>query len=152
LSDAVLMIDVSGNIFYANPAAQKLFGLVVNAKKLPALSDILPESSPYRAQAMEVNEGQEKTLRVMTDTAFLPTELFSRPHIVITVSDNGRGIPEDALANVFNPFFTANKEGGTGLGLAISHRIVQRHLGLLTIENNPDVGVTATVRLPLSQN
>ncbi|MBA4125075.1 MAG: ATP-binding protein, partial [Acidobacteria bacterium] len=67
-------------------------------------------------------------------------------------SDNGRGIPEDALPNVFNPFFTANKEGGTGLGLAISHRIVQRHLGLLAIENNRTDGATATVRLPLSQS
>ena len=91
-------------------------------------------------------------MKIVTDTAFLPTETYRRPHIVITVSDNGRGIPEDALPNVFNPFFTANKEGGTGLGLAISHRIVQRHLGLLTIENNPVNGVKVTVRLPLSQN
>ena len=103
-------------------------------------------------QAMETNEAREKILRVATDTAFLPTETYRRPHIVFTVSDNGSGIPEDALPNVFNPFFTANKEGGTGLGLAISHRIVQRHLGLLTIENNCHSGVTATVRLPLSQN
>ncbi len=42
------MIDVDGNIFYANPAAEKLFGFVASAKKLPALSDILPEGSPYR--------------------------------------------------------------------------------------------------------
>jgi len=114
---------------------QILFNLIVNAR-----------------QAMETNENREKILRVASDTAFLPTETFSRPHIVITVSDNGYGIPVDALPNVFNPFFTANKEGGTGLGLAISHRIVQRHLGLLTIENNRDSGATATVRLPLSQN
>jgi len=84
--------------------------------------------------------------------AFLPTETLSRPHIIITVSDNGRSIPPNALPNVFNPFFTANKEGGTGLGLAISHRIVQRYLGLLTIENNRDSGASATIRLPLSQN
>ena len=98
------------------------------------------------------NTKRQRILRVATDTAFLPTEKMSRPHIVITVADNGRGIPHDALPNVFNPFFTANKEGGTGLGLAISHRIVQRHLGLLTIANNRDGGATATVRLPLSQN
>lgn len=113
---------------------QVLFNLIANAR-----------------QAMETND-VEKTLKITTDTAFLPTEIYSKPHIVINVSDNGRGIPFDALPNVFNPFFTANKEGGTGLGLAISHRIVQRHLGLLTIENNRDSGVTATVRLPLSQN
>jgi len=48
LPDAVLMIDADGNIFYVNPAAEKLFGFVVSAGKLPALFDILPESSPYR--------------------------------------------------------------------------------------------------------
>jgi two-component system NtrC family sensor kinase len=114
---------------------QVLFNLITNAR-----------------QALEAAEGSDKVLKIVTDTAFLPTETYRRPHIVITVTDNGRGIPEDALPNVFNPFFTANKEGGTGLGLAISHRIVQRHLGLLTIENNEVNGVKVTVRLPLSQN
>jgi len=114
---------------------QVLFNLIANAR-----------------QAMETNNGGDRTLRIVTDTAFTPTETFSRPHIVITVSDTGRGIPAAALPNVFNPFFTANKEGGTGLGLAISHRIVQRHLGALTIENNQTKGVKVIVRLPLSQN
>ena len=114
---------------------QILFNLIANAR-----------------QAMEANNGGEKILRIITDTAFLPTETFSRPHIVITVSDTGRGIPAAALPNVFNPFFTANKEGGTGLGLAISHRIVQRHLGSLTVENNETAGVKVIIRLPLSQN
>ncbi|MDQ3063766.1 MAG: PAS domain S-box protein [Acidobacteriota bacterium] len=119
----------------ASQIQQVLFNLITNAR-----------------QAMETGAGGEKILRIVTDTAFLPTETYRRPHIVITISDNGRGIPEDAVPNVFNPFFTANKEGGTGLGLAISHRIVQRHLGLLTIENNRTDGATATVRLPLSQS
>ncbi len=119
----------------ASQIQQVLFNLITNAR-----------------QAMENGENGEKMLRIVTDTAFLPTETYRRPHIVITISDNGRGIPEDALPNVFNPFFTANKEGGTGLGLAISHRIVQRHLGLLAIENNRTDGATATVRLPLSQS
>lgn len=101
---------------------------------------------------METNNGGERILRIVTDTAFLPIETFSRPHIVITVSDTGRGIPKNALPNVFNPFFTANKESGTGLGLAINNRIVQRHFGLLTIENSSNNGVKTTVRLPLSQN
>ncbi len=132
LSLAPYMPTVDGD---ASQIQQVLFNLITNAR-----------------QALETVEDPEKTLRLTTDTAFLPTETFSSPHIVITVSDNGRGVPEDALPNVFNPFFTANKEGGTGLGLAISHRIVQRHLGLLNIENNRDAGVTATIRLPLSQN
>ncbi|MCY7376276.1 MAG: PAS domain S-box protein [Pyrinomonadaceae bacterium] len=119
----------------ASQIQQVLFNLITNAR-----------------QATDTNEQREKILNVVTDTAFLPTETYRQPHIVITISDNGRGIPEDALPNVFNPFFTANKEGGTGLGLAISHRIVQRHHGTLTIENNLTEGVAVKIRLPLGQS
>ncbi len=119
----------------ASQIQQVLFNLITNAR-----------------QATDTNEIREKTLSIVTDTAFLPTENFSQPHIVITISDNGRGIPRDALPNVFNPFFTANKEGGTGLGLAISHRIIQRHHGTLLIENNSTGGVAVKIRLPLGQS
>ena len=132
LSLAPYLPTVDGD---ASQIQQVLFNLITNAR-----------------QSLEAVEESEKLLQIVTDTAFLPTENYRRPHIVIIVSDNGRGIPEDALPNVFNPFFTANKEGGTGLGLAISHRIVQRHLGLLTVENNKFNGVKVTIRLPLSQN
>ncbi|MFN2456157.1 MAG: ATP-binding protein [Pyrinomonadaceae bacterium] len=46
----------------------------------------------------------------------------------------------------------ANKEGGTGLGLAISQRIIQKHLGLLTIESSTPRGTLACIRLPLAQS
>lgn len=113
---------------------QVLFNLITNAK-----------------QSLEGIEGK-RIIEIETDTAFSPTERFDRPHIVIKIRDNGVGISEDDLPNVFNPFFTANKEGGTGLGLAISYRIIQRHLGLLILENNFDQGVLAKIKLPLAQN
>ncbi|MBC7796256.1 MAG: GAF domain-containing protein [Pyrinomonadaceae bacterium] len=113
---------------------QVLFNLLTNAR-----------------QAMEDVEG-DRILTIVTDSALQPTETFRHPHIVITISDTGRGVPGDALPNVFNPFFTANKEGGTGLGLAISHRIIQKHHGLLKLSNNVTSGVTVKIRLPLAQN
>ena len=113
---------------------QVLFNLITNA-----------------LQSMEMSRDQ-RVLRIVTDSALMPTETFNRPHIVIKISDTGGGIPDAALPNVFNPFFTANKEGGTGLGLAISSRIVQQHLGTLLLENNQTRGATAQIRLPLAQN
>lgn len=106
-------------------------------------------------QAMESIDGTEgpgdAVLRITTDSALMPTEAFNDPHVIITIGDTGRGIPPEALPHVFKPFFTAHKEGGTGLGLAISHRIIQRHLGLLTIESAVPRGTLVRIRLPLSQ-
>lgn len=116
---------------------QVLFNLITNARQ--AMEVIVP---------ME----RERILRISTDSALMPTENFPHPHIIIKVSDNGPGISDDALPNVFNPFFTANKEGGTGLGLAISYRIVQKHSGFIEIENNPDHGITVVIKLPLLHN
>lgn len=113
---------------------QILFNLITNARQ--SMEDVPLAERP-------------RVLKISTDSALMPTERFPHPHIVIKISDNGRGIPTDALPNVFNPFFTANKEGGTGLGLAISYRIVQRHSGMIIIENNQDFGVLAKVKLPL---
>ncbi len=69
---------------------------------------------------------------------------------VVEVLDDGRGIPADVQAKVFDPFFTTKGVGkGTGLGLDVARRIVERHLGEVTLESKP--GRTRfEVRLPAS--
>jgi nitrogen-specific signal transduction histidine kinase len=54
-------------------------------------------------------------------------------------SDNGTGIPDDAKAKIFNPFFTTKPPGeGTGLGLSMSHDIiVKQHGGSIDVETEP---------------
>lgn len=66
----------------------------------------------------------------------------------LIVRDNGPGVPEEALARVFNPFFTT-RHTGTGLGLAIVHRIVDAHGGSVHIRNNtPEPGATVELVVP----
>jgi PAS domain S-box-containing protein len=72
--------------------------------------------------------------------------------VVVGVGDNGRGIPEDTRAHVFEPFYTTKTEG-TGLGLAISHGIVERHRGRIWVESRVDAaahGSTFYVELPVT--
>ena len=66
-------------------------------------------------------------------------------------TDNGCGMTQEVLDNIFEPFFTRSRSGkGTGLGLTISHRIVTHHGGELEAESEgPSHGSTFTVRLPL---
>ncbi|MFG2619571.1 ATP-binding protein [Streptomyces sp. NPDC048507] len=71
--------------------------------------------------------------------------------MVVEVTDTGRGIPEEVLPRIFEPFYTTKDVGkGTGLGLHLSYRIVtQRHHGSLTARSRP--GETRmVVRLPLA--
>ena len=70
---------------------------------------------------------------------------------VITIQDNGGGIPEDVQAKVFEPFFTTKDVGvGTGQGLAIAHNVITKsHGGHLWFETELGVGTTFFIRLSL---
>jgi signal transduction histidine kinase len=111
---------------------QVLFNLIANAR-----------------QAIEASEQQSGLLRISTASSPIATDECSRPHVVITIADDGPGIPQEILPHVFNPFFTANKEGGTGLGLAICRQIIQRHFGSMTIDNARPHGAIVKIYLPL---
>jgi signal transduction histidine kinase len=70
---------------------------------------------------------------------------------IITVSDNGPGIPESIQENIFQPFFST-KEEGTGLGLSIASRIVENHGGSLTLHSQEGEGTTFVITLPQREN
>ena len=67
----------------------------------------------------------------------------------VEVSDNGRGITEEDLTRIFNPFFTT-RPGGTGLGLPAVRRIARAHGGRVEVSSSPGKGSTFTIRLPLN--
>ena len=74
--------------------------------------------------------------------------------VIVSVSDQGAGIPDDELNQLFKPFHktsvqTADGSKSTGLGLAIVHRIVHGHKGRIWVESKPDQGSTFYFSLPL---
>ncbi|GAB4542851.1 MAG: hypothetical protein Tsb0020_55020 [Haliangiales bacterium] len=70
-------------------------------------------------------------------------------YVVLTVEDNGPGLPADIKDKLFTPYFTTkHAHGGTGLGLAIVHRIVSDHDGRIRAEDNPRGGARFVVELP----
>ena len=69
--------------------------------------------------------------------------------VVVTIGDNGPGIPADVLPRIFDPFFTTKDVGeGTGLGLAIVHELVERHEGTIEPDTTLGAGTRFIVRLP----
>ena len=76
---------------------------------------------------------------------------------VVTVEDNGAGIPDSEIERVFEPFYrieaSRNREtGGTGLGLAVVRSIVRGHGGEVTLTNRDAGGLRVTVTLPQAQS
>ncbi len=70
--------------------------------------------------------------------------------IVLRVSDTGRGMSTETMARAFDPFFTTKTEArGNGLGLMMVRRFAQEAGGNVTIDSEPGVGTTVTLRLPL---
>ncbi len=74
-------------------------------------------------------------------------------HVEVIVDDNGPGIPEDQLEDVFKPFVRVDTSrnmatGGVGLGLPIAREVVHAHGGRIWLEKSPKGGVRAIIQLP----
>lgn len=103
----------------------------------------------YAFQRMEARIDPEKFQQVFLNLIFnaiqaiegkgkvtIKTDFDENDFLRVSVIDDGKGIPKDIQAKIFNPFFTT-KEQGTGLGLAIVQRIVALHGGIITVDSEP---------------
>ncbi|MBN2425144.1 MAG: hypothetical protein JXB44_08985 [Calditrichaceae bacterium] len=72
--------------------------------------------------------------------------------IVIKVTDEGCGIPQENLSKIFEPFFTTKGQRGTGLGLAVIWGIIDKHDGRITVDSKQGQGSTFTIRLPVEKD
>jgi two-component system, NtrC family, sensor kinase len=107
---------------------QVLVNLVINAM------DALPEGGDITFST-----------RMLKD----PDPLGSRRRCRLEVQDNGVGISEAQMKNIFDPFFST-KEDGTGLGLPLSLGIVENHGGTIRVESEEDVGTTVIIEWPVA--
>jgi signal transduction histidine kinase len=90
------------------------------------------------AQAIENKQGQ-----------ILVSGFTDNGSAVVRISDNGTGIPQDKLNHIFSPFYTTKgPEKGTGLGLFIVKQVVERNKGAISVESEPGIGTTFTLRFP----
>ena len=80
-------------------------------------------------------------------------DLKPGPHINLTVTDTGHGIPSNVMNKIFDPFFTTKEKGkGTGLGLSVVHGIVRGHGGDISVYSEPGKGSTFNVCLPVIES
>jgi len=90
-----------------------------------------------------VNERSKTENKDFKPSVIVKTKLV-KDKVIISVVDNGSGIPEDVKEKIFQPFFTTKSAGqGTGLGLSLSYDIVKAHGGELTVETVEGKGLPA---------
>ncbi len=104
--------------------------------------------------AVETNGGTVTVAEriVTTETSLLPdaNELAPGTYALLSVHDDGPGIPAELLPKLFEPFFTTREQGkGTGLGLAVVHGIVHSHKGTVLVQTQEGAGATFNVYIPL---
>lgn len=130
----------------------KYSGIVINAniqKDIPSV-----KVSPTELQQVLLNlmnnalDAMEKSGGTLSVSARREGDNFA-----IAVSDDGPGIPKDALSQIFDPFYTTKPGGkGTGLGLSICYGIIKKMGGELTVESAVGEGATFFISLPMKEN
>lgn len=89
------------------------------------------------------------------DAMLLPLNLRNEDgsipeYAILTISDTGCGMTEDAQTRIFEPFFTTKKDRhNVGLGLSMVYKIVEQHDGQITVQSAPDQGATFRIFLPM---
>jgi len=75
--------------------------------------------------------------------------------LLLTITDQGPGVPEESLGKLFEPFYRVaaardRQTGGTGIGLAIAERAIKLHSGTIVAKNRPEGGLLIEITLPIA--
>jgi nitrogen fixation/metabolism regulation signal transduction histidine kinase len=129
MSDTLLRQDIKLSLEIDNPALSANFD--------PSLIEqVIINLITNSSHALEGRPGKRIAIKAHR----------SDSQIVIEVTDNGKGIPEKDLREIFIPFFSTRKEG-SGIGLSLSKQIISQHGGRITVKSVPDVGTSFSIHL-----
>jgi signal transduction histidine kinase len=111
--------------------------------KIPSI-----KADPYQLHQAIVNIVLNSIQSMEVPGSITITTGLSDNNILLSIKDTGKGIPEELIQKITDPFIT-EKEGGTGLGLAIASRVIKNHNGKLKIHSQPGIGTEVVISLPV---
>jgi two-component system, cell cycle sensor histidine kinase and response regulator CckA len=146
LAEAVGSVSSGSGVTYASTLPDGLWQVDVDAGQIAQVfRNILTNAE----QAM-VNGGRvfiQAENVVVTGADSLPLE--DGRYVLVSVRDQGGGIPEENLPRIFDPYFTT-RDDGTGLGLAAAYSIIKNHQGYLAVESTAGIGTVVSLYLPVA--
>jgi two-component system, NtrC family, sensor kinase len=132
-------------ITIAERLAEDLPRLIANG---PQIQQVLTNFLINARDALMEVERREKVIEVATELRMKN----GRRLAVLSVTDNGIGIPPENMAKIFTPFYTSKEATkGTGLGLSVSLGIAESHNGTIEVESRAGQGSTFSLILPIDQ-
>ena len=148
-SDSLLQRAVGDGIVLERSAADNLWPTLVDPNQL---EHVLLNLVINARDAMDGSGRIALRLANLTvDAGASPIEGEPAPgdYVVISIADEGHGMPPEVMEHAFEPFFTTKPEGkGTGLGLSMAHGFVRQSGGQIRLESAPGAGTTVTIYLP----
>ncbi len=129
----------------------------INIIKNFAVQSLMLQCNPMEIQQVILNIIKNAVQAIKPDQAckdITITVLEPQDNrVTLEISDNGAGMTEKVMEQIFQPFFTTKPVGiGTGLGLSVCKNIiVQKHHGIMEVKSTVDVGTTFTIVLPIKQ-
>jgi signal transduction histidine kinase/streptogramin lyase len=123
-----VLLNLYNNAFYA--AAEKMMQFPVGYDPIVVVTTKLHQQAGYQDSKSAIRNPQ---------------------FVIISVADNGPGIPENVREKIFQPFFTTKPSGqGTGLGLSLSYDIIKAHGGELKVETKAGEGSEFIIQIPIN--
>jgi signal transduction histidine kinase len=136
-------LDLLRHQLKAGIHVERRYGEVGRVRARSAINQVFMNLLTNAAQALapQLEKGKPGAITISTER--------ENGKVVVSIHDDGPGIPSEILPRIFDPFFTTKEVGqGTGLGLSIVHGIVERHGGTISVESEVGRGTTFTVSLP----
>ncbi len=146
---------VENLLAFLQPELQQA-GVTVQLDLVPNLPAVVGDEGQLRQALRNLIRNAREAMapkggKLTVRTRFSPDAADPKPGgpVSVEVTDEGPGVPPEALANLFDPFYST-KEQGTGLGLALTQQIAADHGGTLSCESPPGQGATFRLSLPAS--
>ncbi|MEO7046034.1 MAG: ATP-binding protein [Ferruginibacter sp.] len=146
--NATMKTDFDNSIGNINIIPQDIGRVILNL-----INNAFYAVAEKKKEALQPPKGGAEYLPTVTVSTKRSGSHLGAEGFLISVTDNGNGIPQNIVDKIFQPFFTTKPTGqGTGLGLSLSYDIIKAHGGEIKVESKESEGTTFIIHLPLNNN